>query len=253
MPFPAQTNFDDVMGCLRLSHKYEFDYLRRRALIHMSSGYTTQLSRWDRIVALNRDIDEDTIVLSETPSWLGPDIPAYKISVIQVVREVGALWLLPLAFYTLSAAFTELGRDIYHGVNYNNSPVSLSADDQERCARGHAIQSHTTTTDILRFLYNPLDIQGCTTPMECYRERLAAFETIREMIPGESNSPLEIWHPEDWETLADICSTCLAVLKTSHQNDRQAFWDKLPEIYDLPPWEELERMKIEAIGTEWFF
>ncbi|KAJ7113309.1 hypothetical protein C8R43DRAFT_903314, partial [Mycena crocata] len=33
--FPARTEFDTVVGCLHLSHKYVLDSLRRGALIHM--------------------------------------------------------------------------------------------------------------------------------------------------------------------------------------------------------------------------
>ncbi|KAJ7761196.1 hypothetical protein DFH07DRAFT_883716, partial [Mycena maculata] len=37
--FSAPTEYSIIVGCLRLSHKYEVDYLRRRALVHLSSGY----------------------------------------------------------------------------------------------------------------------------------------------------------------------------------------------------------------------
>ncbi|KAJ7181485.1 hypothetical protein C8R43DRAFT_1170392, partial [Mycena crocata] len=57
-PFPAKTKFDNVVGCLRLSHKYGIDYLRRRALIHLPSGHpalyltgTRSIVKWE--VAIN--------------------------------------------------------------------------------------------------------------------------------------------------------------------------------------------------------
>ncbi|KAF8209476.1 hypothetical protein K438DRAFT_1537045, partial [Mycena galopus ATCC 62051] len=44
MPYPAKTDFDSLCGCLRLSHKYLVDYLRRRALVHISRRYPTTLA-----------------------------------------------------------------------------------------------------------------------------------------------------------------------------------------------------------------
>ncbi|KAJ7100470.1 hypothetical protein C8R44DRAFT_566597, partial [Mycena epipterygia] len=46
-PFPASTDFDVIVGYLRLGHKYGVDYLRRHALIHLSSGYPTTLAGAD--------------------------------------------------------------------------------------------------------------------------------------------------------------------------------------------------------------
>ncbi|KAJ7061551.1 hypothetical protein C8F01DRAFT_936749, partial [Mycena amicta] len=46
--YPAPTEFNIIEGCLRLSHKYEVDYLRKRALVHLSSAYPTRLPLWDK-------------------------------------------------------------------------------------------------------------------------------------------------------------------------------------------------------------
>ena len=50
-----------------------------------------------------------------------------------------------------------------------------------------------------------------------------------------------------------LCPRCLAVLKQKHEEARQAFWDELPQMYGLPPWNELEQMKTDAIGTDLLF
>ncbi|KAJ6500853.1 hypothetical protein C8R45DRAFT_778123, partial [Mycena sanguinolenta] len=41
---PAKTDFGTIVGCLRLSHKYGVDHLRRCALVHFSSTCSTTLS-----------------------------------------------------------------------------------------------------------------------------------------------------------------------------------------------------------------
>ncbi|KAJ7290264.1 hypothetical protein C8J57DRAFT_1492991 [Mycena rebaudengoi] len=43
-PYPAPTEFDIVSGALRLSNKYAVEYLRRRALVHLSSRYFMDIS-----------------------------------------------------------------------------------------------------------------------------------------------------------------------------------------------------------------
>ncbi|KAJ7083749.1 hypothetical protein C8R44DRAFT_651945 [Mycena epipterygia] len=47
MPPPALTKFEDIVGILRLSHKYDVPFLRRRALKHLGTLYHTRLSERD--------------------------------------------------------------------------------------------------------------------------------------------------------------------------------------------------------------
>jgi hypothetical protein len=67
-----------------------------------------------------------------------------------------------------------------------------------------------------------------------------------------ASAPLDVWVIADWRLLENLCPACLAVLQQTHEDARQAFWDKLPEIYGLPEWEELERLRAAAIGTSIF-
>ncbi|KAJ7494265.1 hypothetical protein B0H11DRAFT_930315 [Mycena galericulata] len=245
MPFPAQTEFYIIAGCLRLSHKYEVDYLRRRGLIHMSSAYCTTLSRWDRCT---HRTSERIPPSADTYSWPPPSDISYKLHSFQLIREVDALWLLPMAFYNLSVSFSQISGDIF-GVQ--DAPTSLSIRDQTTFINGHVIQRQSTTTDILQFLSEPLDIDGCVSPAQCFKVRLAAVDSMWEITRNCPSSPLHVWDTDEWARLHDVCDVCLDVLQTRHQIARQAFWDKLPEIYGLPPWKQLEEMKLAAIGVEW--
>jgi hypothetical protein len=38
------------------------------------------------------------------------------------------------------------------------------------------------------------------------------------------------------------------VLKETHQNARQAFWNRLPGIYDVAAWDVLEQLKAAAFN-----
>ncbi|KAJ7119170.1 hypothetical protein C8R44DRAFT_878670 [Mycena epipterygia] len=246
MPFPARTTFDTIVGCLRLSHKYGVDYLRRRALMHLSSGYRTTLSEWDsHIYDEDPRLDLPPLVIM---TWPDPETLTFKLCVIQLAREVDALWVLPVAFYRLAASFRKLGRAVFNGAVYNGVPTSLSIQDQDSFITGLDAQIGSTS-DILRFFSHPRDIPGCTTPTRCCAGRLAAIDNSRESLDGCISIPLSVWAECDWDFFEGaVCSMCLPVLRQTHQAARQAFWDKLPEIYGLPPWDELEQMKVAAIG-----
>ncbi|KAJ7753408.1 hypothetical protein DFH07DRAFT_774153 [Mycena maculata] len=249
MPFPAKVGMDAIMGCLRLSNKYQVDYLRRRALIHMASGYPTTLSRWDEITA---HMEEDMNPPGNAPSWLLPLDRRYTVAAVQLLREVDALWMLPVAFYRLCIRCKDLGREIYHGAAHNDIHQILCYQDQEAFAKGHYLQIQSVTTDVLRFLTDPLDVVGCTSAKRCARARFKAISWAMEETRELPAIPLDIWDAEGWEKLHSTCPTCLTAHKEAHQAARQAFWDKLPEIYALPPWEELKKLEATALEKDGF-
>ncbi|KAJ7127282.1 hypothetical protein C8R43DRAFT_700116 [Mycena crocata] len=242
--FPAETDFDTVIGCLRLSHKYGVDYLRRRALIHLSSGHRSTLSDWDEI---DHEAGEGDLSF-KIPSWPWPMDSASRIYIVQLAREIDAPWLLPIAFYRVSVGFAmgTLGKEVFHGTPYNGVPASLSAQDQDSFVKGHNIQIQCTG-DILRFLSHPPHIDCCTSSRQCLEDRLRVIDDFQEIVRDQ----LDVWEEDDWDRFEELCDTCRQTLRKTHTAARQAFWDKLPEIYDLPPWEELEEKRIAAIGTEW--
>ncbi|KAJ7612167.1 hypothetical protein FB45DRAFT_1065530 [Roridomyces roridus] len=251
MPFPYPTQFATVAGCLRLSHKYGVDYLKRRALIHLSSGYDTTLDHWDTASTSN----VDAAVASYIMSWQWPEDLSFAIYAIQLFREVDALWLLPTAFYNLSMYFTaSLGRNVFHGTVYNGVPSVLSVQDQQSFATGHAIQCQMER-EILGFLVEPVDIVGCASRSECITQRLETLGEVQRsltlIVTPEVRSPLDVWEEEgDWEDLEEgVCETCISALRTRYQHRRQAFWERLPGMYGLPAWDVLEEMKTAAIGT----
>ncbi|KAJ6567037.1 hypothetical protein B0H19DRAFT_1139214 [Mycena capillaripes] len=239
MPHPAVTTYDTVVGVLRLSNKYEVDYLRRRAVVHLSSGYPTTLAvrdagmvcSWNKMVLVFRG----------------------AAAVIQLARELDALWILPYAFYLLAHAFDgEVSsktfiEHAYTGDDYTGVQTDLSSHDRRCFFHGFGAQKAATHTNVLRFLCTPLDIPGCAHPRKCARNRLVALSVTGAAALA---NPLDVWREWDWTFGLAVCSPCLIVLKKTHQEARQAFWDVLPTIYGLPPWEELENMKAAAIGGD---
>ncbi|KAJ7604130.1 hypothetical protein FB45DRAFT_1013709 [Roridomyces roridus] len=208
----ALTEFETVVGVLRLSHKYNVEYLRRRALIHLSSAFSTTLSRWDKILARAHSDEPLARALSmELNSWAMPRVGTLFAVLMPLVREVGAVWILPHLFYYLSSQFRNLSDEIFK-------------------------------------IWTNIGIDG--SPKECAQARLWAIDHTVEMTRTFPSVPLEVWREADWHLLEErVCWNCLIALREKHRAARQAFWDKLPGTYGLPPWEELEKMKVEAIGN----
>ncbi|KAJ7612156.1 hypothetical protein FB45DRAFT_1037077 [Roridomyces roridus] len=252
-PFPATTEYPIIQGCLRLSHKYEVDFLRLRSLIHLSSCYRTTLSEWD-IDEYHTDVeDPSSHRLSEMASWSLPEEPGYIVSLIQLAREVEATWILPGAFYRLGVLSGELIAELFFGTMYKGSPARLSEQDQKAFLRGHLWQTQASTAHTLGFLTTPpVNIPGCPFPAACLVERASAIEALRKMIKEYPSIPLAVWDESDWALLQEACIGCRRALKEAHNEARMAIWDELPKKYGLPPWEELEKMKTEAIGARWW-
>jgi hypothetical protein len=185
-------------------------------------------------------------------SWKWPTERTYIIAAIQLAREIDAPWILPSVFYELAFQYRELGKAVFNGAVYNGIPTSLSAQDQDSFVEGHNIQNTSTVADILRFLFHPSEIEGCTSSRKCFSVRLRAMDNHRGDLRICASAPLDVWVKADWILLENLCPVCLVVLKQTHEDARQAFWDELPEIYGLPEWEELERLRAAAIGTNIF-
>ncbi|KAJ7221392.1 hypothetical protein GGX14DRAFT_388571 [Mycena pura] len=129
----CHTTFDIVVGCLRLSHKYDVGYLRRRALVHLSSGFRMTLAAMDAAFDAQFDSgrsesESKSPPLLKTCSWVLPHTATFSIRAIHLVREVGALWLLPHAFFELSTTFaasSRAGQHVFEGIVHEDISISL--------------------------------------------------------------------------------------------------------------------------------
>ncbi|KAF7364259.1 BTB domain-containing protein [Mycena sanguinolenta] len=219
-PYPAKTGFDTIHGVLRLSNKYLVDYLRRRALIHLSCRFPTTLDGW----------------MSATPtSWtIEPDL---LIPVINLAREVSALWILPAVFYSLCINTPHHFGALARGVpfpRHRRPPRAARPRDRPR--------------GLPRAARFPERLPGCMTSARCYAAR-SAERKYREGLQYQLGyRPLELWGDAEWRQLPPtICTPCVEGMKGMHYQAIQNFWDDLPAKYRLPCWEDLEQMKDVAL------
>ncbi|KAF7308000.1 hypothetical protein MKEN_01161700 [Mycena kentingensis (nom. inval.)] len=242
--FPTETDFTTIYGCLRLAHKYDVDFLRQRALVHFSSVYPMTLKGYQDGTSFASLGDR---MLSSVCSWEIPEDDEAVLCALQLAREVGATWTLPIIFYELGESFFRLGHKIFSGVVYEGVRAQIGQDDATTLIHGLHAQIAQGAV-VMRFLCHSDEVSDCPSPLACLRRRLYTAETMRALNENYLSQPLVLWAPDDWDQMEDQCAACLAELKLQHATALEAFWEELPSMYDLPPWKDLEEMKRAAIG-----
>ncbi|KAJ7244821.1 hypothetical protein C8J57DRAFT_1082787, partial [Mycena rebaudengoi] len=86
MPPPEYGELHILLGVLRLSHKYDVQYLFRRALSHLARAYYAS--------SLAEYLDVVPERINSTTSTLSLIVAA------KAMTEVGALWLLPIIYFS---------------------------------------------------------------------------------------------------------------------------------------------------------
>ncbi|CAK5263611.1 unnamed protein product [Mycena citricolor] len=169
-PPPSKTDLATITGILRLSHKYDVQYLRRRALQHLDTGYPTSL-----------DVFE--VSGSETFRSDGLDD---SLVVIRCASEVGATWVLPSAFYFL--CYSDM-RDILKSPQW---PL-LTAVDQETTIVSYTKQ-RLACPPVLPFLRIPFT-EGCSTLDECSEYRTLYLEDVGAWNISDPLGSYRDWTP----------------------------------------------------------
>ncbi|KAJ7031839.1 hypothetical protein C8F04DRAFT_1109261 [Mycena alexandri] len=224
MPPPAEVQFKHALGILRLAHKYDVPYLRRRALDHLGPIFPTHLFSYD-----------DT-------AWLSSIDLDRRFATIRTATEVGALWLLPMAYY-------DLCRQTMEQLISNASWKDLEEKVQRACLIGHSAQRHHLHK-IIGFLSIVKNSGGtCKDWTKCNALRLRWG--LRPELWTHNGNPLGVWVEGTWRAFAGIglCDSCVVESKALHAAAIQEFWDQLPQMFGLPGWEELEEMKRAALSV----
>nr|GAT58144.1 predicted protein [Mycena chlorophos] len=248
-PFPSRTDFPTIYGCLRLSHKYEVGHLRQRALVHLSSRFRTSRKQHEELRYLcSEDIiwQEPTAQISKTGSWKWPwGSSAFLVSVIQLARETGALWVMPAAFYKLAADMSSYRRS---AMRDENTGATLDLQEQINLSQGSEEQTRRGFRAI-QILQRQTASKHCASPRKCLSKRLE----VVQQGPGLEDilaDPLDLG-PDDWseDCIANgVCAACMDALGEQMRDALNLFWDDLPGMYGLPAWDQLEKLREAEIG-----
>ncbi|KAK7024854.1 hypothetical protein R3P38DRAFT_3193769 [Favolaschia claudopus] len=213
MPPPAKATIVDCLGILRLAHKYDVPYLRRRSLLHLHSMFPSCLSD------LFHKIDQNLTEL---------------IAMIATGTEVGALWLLPAAYYLILSQW----------------PLSMIAQSNRQQASAATFAWSPQIHKIFSFLFvaSNEDDEECQDWAECNKCRIHASSHILPPISqGNPGSVLRWFTEEAWGNVG-LCEHCLREAQEMYKAATQTCWDELPKMFGLPEWEQLEQMRNAALA-----
>ncbi|KAJ7627231.1 hypothetical protein FB45DRAFT_58980 [Roridomyces roridus] len=211
---PAPTTIPVVSRILRLSTKYDVGYLRRRALLHLASASPLSLEEYD--------------AMSSTSTF------GIKSSFLQLLLadDLGIKWAMPIAMFKVSCSLTI--EQILSGVppTFHLPPslqrTCLSARNTLIFAQGH---------DTFCFVH-VMDNPGCTNQDQCRSTRslLLYALTKREILRPMGYFPSSWWEDIDPQ---ELCGACCREGRIQYEEGRRRIWDRLPEMFALPSWEDL--------------
>ncbi|KAJ7064278.1 hypothetical protein C8F01DRAFT_1022289 [Mycena amicta] len=258
-PFTPPPALPTLAAILRLSQKYDVEYLRQRCLAHLSSLYPATLDAWDA-----RGYTKHILSLHCRQA---PPVGTYPIlPVLDLAREAGAPWIVPAAMYLGLCAGIEgivdglalirapendsenKTSDLDSVLEGSRSNIPLTTEQRTLLLAYPALLSATSNS--VSFLLSPRPAT-CTSPTECTKELLSLKRWV-DSSWFSCHFPLEIWEEQDWETVReDVCDACVKTARKLHREARQKIWDGLPKLVGLwMTWGELEKIREEALKPE---
>ncbi|KAJ7186555.1 hypothetical protein C8R46DRAFT_1341934 [Mycena filopes] len=228
MPAPAPFEPSAVLGILRLSHKYDVQYLFRRALNHLA------IDGWYRTAYDKPGKDH----LLDTTGGS----PVIALSIVGVAHEVGAHWLLPSAYYFAATYSAQELLPFVEGKMGRYALLSLAA-------RSHLVRGAVTIRQCLA------SADPCPTSEEvCKDARIAGLsDLLNDLADTEWVHP--IYQASAGTTLTRLeangmCDACCKSMKNQLSAAATTFWHGVPGIFGLQSWAELAQMERAAMGDE---
>ncbi|KAJ6552928.1 hypothetical protein B0H19DRAFT_155833 [Mycena capillaripes] len=227
MPPPAPIDFSTVIGVLRLAHKYDVQYLFRRALSHLGCLYPQDFSEFQQI-AFRLDWGPPSHHI-ELPNRIG----AYLIT-LRAASEVGALWLLPGTYYSLCTFPSN------HFFAAGAAWSALGVHEQQTCLKSQV--ELMRGTGFTHLFLDRLPETACTSKEDCDEGIYQARSSLSHAAICENDlNPLGHW---TFDTMnAALCSVCADSGMEEYTDAQLKFWNRLPEIFGLPGWNELKEMR----------
>ena len=203
-PAPTLTELRVITEILGLSHKYDVQYLRRRALTHLSSAYPTTFLSYQ-----TEEQYKDSNAKMQTQSYPSPSSPSDHFNLIRLAKEVGALWILPA--------------ESYHCTRYSATTILATTEPSDPWV----ITTILTASARLKSKHLPLPLHlatplsrdhvknlssCCYTPSTCALARTRLFLT--RAAQNESSDPLAPVSDAEWDFLSEkSCGQCLTDAK----------------------------------------
>ncbi|KAK6991791.1 BTB domain-containing protein [Favolaschia claudopus] len=222
MPPPSPVKFEDIIGVLRLAHKYDVSYLFRRALSRLDVLYPTNLAK---------RVQYRSQTHIQFPS---SDAMIDMIS-LKAACEVGATWMLPTVYYAIAQVDDLL----------DHAPDYLETHQIQAClaSQSKLMRAHASSYRFLRYL----PLVGCSSAYHCRRTVEGAYEELEfrsERFRDMDPLGMSVFSYRDCD---DLCPECHKFNAAKLSEAQQVFWKNLPALFVLPKWDELKEMRRRAM------
>lgn len=165
-------------------------------------------------------------------NWLAIENPQHMELAI-LARKAGLLSALPFLLYESCVQYSSA--EIKDGFQMpDGSTIRLSVQDQFTCLVAYRaiceVQAETTFAQ----LWEDGSISTiCLTPGDC--------KAAKSNWVSQNFCKPDIMATHSWDNLSieGLCDYCYVAGQEKHQTGREEFWEKLPSLFDLPPWAEL--------------
>ncbi|KAH8797122.1 hypothetical protein DL96DRAFT_1478853 [Flagelloscypha sp. PMI_526] len=236
LPPPAEAHYHVIAGILRISHKYDCSIFRSRALRHLSIRCSTTLNDYT-----HRDYISNSIF----GSYNSFEERAYGLDFVSLIYEVGALWCLPVHYRTLTTWIPESLAAILDGIEFQSRHYKITSDQQITMISGKEFLRRELTA-LMKTIHSPSP--DCAQN-GCQRAHKVLLATFIRLSPSIASNPwFSRWFDLENSTVYPFCMLCREKAKQDFQNLRQESWNRLPQVFGLPSWDELNQMKKNAIG-----
>lgn len=164
--------------------------------------------------------------------------------VANLAHEQNLLSVLPLA--RLNCCFCGT-KQIIDGISstQKGTLTHLCPDNKRRCLLAYRRILRLQANSTFAWCRSEAQHTTCQSAVECSLARKnIIMELLFELPDGWEIMGTDLWD-EGWEV--DMCAECVDMCKESHATGRREFWLGLPGVFDLPPWEELEKERLITV------
>ncbi|KAF9000614.1 hypothetical protein BDQ17DRAFT_1359229 [Cyathus striatus] len=217
-PTCTREGFPQLVALLRLGTKYQI-------------LYPASFEKWLERDKFAMNSSKDSFV--ERAMW-----------VVQLARETQVTSLLPSALYVCTN-MPDINYILDGIFTADGEHIELGWLDKRACIRGREKLSRIVRNELFKFATPLADPNPeCRTPELCALGRMKLAKGMETLYSRavEASWALRLKCPVSWKTYGkDVCDSCMQQAQTQYNSERARIWDLLPEIFDLPSWQELRK------------
>ncbi|KZP02831.1 hypothetical protein FIBSPDRAFT_769890, partial [Athelia psychrophila] len=225
LPLPVVSAF------IRLGMKYEIHKLRKEGQKRIFNEFPTDLALMETDGGL-------TGIYNFT--WKFVRRPKHWLEFVIFARTTGLLSILPFVFYICCQRYssTEIMGDRKQS---DGTVISFPIQDQLACLAGYQAMCKAQADTTFSWAYAKKTSMSCTgtTCLSARQKFVRRNFTSLPIIAGLETFKSSGRHKE-------LCSICADLADEMQRKGREEFWELLPGLFGLPPWEELRKEREEV-------